>query len=80
MVTRIGDYFFASSALCTHEEADLTLGILNGDVITCPLHGAKFEIRTGKVLEGPNGTGPDRIHSLKTYVIQASEDELWIDL
>lgn len=34
--------------VCTHQFAHLSEGGLEGDRITCPLHGAKFDVRTGQ--------------------------------
>lgn len=39
--------FYALGDLCTHEEASLSDGEVQGDEIECPLHGGAFEIRTG---------------------------------
>ncbi len=39
--------FYALGDLCTHEEASLSDGELQGDEIECPLHGGAFEIKTG---------------------------------
>jgi nitrite reductase/ring-hydroxylating ferredoxin subunit len=33
---------------CTHEEASLSDGTIDGDEIECPLHGGAFNIRTGE--------------------------------
>jgi nitrite reductase/ring-hydroxylating ferredoxin subunit len=33
---------------CTHEEASLSDGTIEGDEIECPLHGGAFDIRTGE--------------------------------
>jgi nitrite reductase/ring-hydroxylating ferredoxin subunit len=43
----------AFSDNCTHIGGPLSEGELDGDVISCPWHGAQFNIRTGKVLHGP---------------------------
>ncbi len=32
---------------CTHEDASLADGFLDGHVIECPLHGGQFDIRSG---------------------------------
>ncbi len=45
--------FRATAAICTHEHADLTEGELEGTVVSCPLHGARFDILTGRVLTPP---------------------------
>lgn len=39
--------FYALTDICTHEEASLSDGEIDGDEIECPLHGGAFEIRTG---------------------------------
>ncbi|GAC1382794.1 MAG: non-heme iron oxygenase ferredoxin subunit [Ktedonobacteraceae bacterium] len=38
---------------CTHISGPLNEGDLEGEVLTCPWHGAQFNVRTGKVLRGP---------------------------
>jgi nitrite reductase/ring-hydroxylating ferredoxin subunit len=38
----------ALSDICTHEEASLSDGTIEGDEIECPLHGGVFDIRTGE--------------------------------
>jgi len=45
--------FFALDNLCTHEEGPLAEGEVQGHEVTCPWHGAKFDIRTGEVLCDP---------------------------
>lgn len=36
--------------LCTHDDGPLAEGKVEGDVIECPRHGARFSLRTGDVL------------------------------
>jgi nitrite reductase/ring-hydroxylating ferredoxin subunit len=38
---------------CTHEEASLSTGVLRGELVKCPLHNSRFNVRTGEVLEEP---------------------------
>ena len=45
--------FFALDNLCTHEEGPLAEGEVEGHEVTCPWHGAKFDIKTGEVLCDP---------------------------
>jgi 3-phenylpropionate/trans-cinnamate dioxygenase ferredoxin subunit len=47
-----GDYY-AIEDTCTHDGGPLAEGDLDGYVIECPRHGARFDIRTGKVLSFP---------------------------
>ncbi len=44
---------FATDNVCSHAFALLTDGWLDDDVIECPLHGAQFNVCTGKALSEP---------------------------
>jgi len=50
-IFRSNGEYFAIGDTCTHEEASLSEGELVDDyTVECPLHGAQFDIRTGKAL------------------------------
>jgi len=49
----IGGEFFAIDDTCSHEEASLSGGTLSGEVVVCPKHGARFNVKTGRVLSLP---------------------------
>ena len=53
--------FCATQAMCTHRAGPLSEGAVDDTTVTCPLHGAQFNIWTGAVLRGPATT------PLKTY-------------
>jgi 3-phenylpropionate/trans-cinnamate dioxygenase ferredoxin component len=49
------DGFFATQASCTHVFAPLAKGrIVDGCQVRCPFHRARFDIRTGRVVEWAN--------------------------
>jgi 3-phenylpropionate/trans-cinnamate dioxygenase ferredoxin subunit len=49
------DGFFATQANCTHVFAPLARGKIIADgVVQCPFHRARFDIRTGKVIDWAN--------------------------
>lgn len=54
-VYSVDGMLYATSDLCTHAWALLSDGFLDGHVVECPLHGACFDIRTGKGMAGPVG-------------------------
>jgi len=45
--------FYALRDACGHKNAPLSRGRLQGCVIECPLHFAQFDIRSGKLVDGP---------------------------
>ena len=47
------DKYYAIADVCTHDGGILTGGTVAGRVITCPRHGAQFDITTGAVLRMP---------------------------
>ena len=52
-VFNIDGEFYAIEDNCTHDHLCLTGGEIEGDVIVCPHHGARFNIRTGEALTAP---------------------------
>jgi nitrite reductase/ring-hydroxylating ferredoxin subunit len=44
--------FHAIDNICTHAYACLTDGYFEGDVLECPLHGGRFDVKTGAALGG----------------------------
>ncbi len=53
LVVNVEGKFYAVSNRCPHMNYPLYLGSLNGKIITCGFHYAKFDITTGKVLSPP---------------------------
>ena len=49
LLTNIEGDIYAVDSVCTHFGGDLSLGTLEGNVITCPRHQAKFDVTTGRV-------------------------------
>ena len=64
----VGGQFYATSDICTHEEASLSEGELEGDCVECPLHGARFNVRTGEVKSLP------AVVKLRTYPVRVVGD------
>jgi 3-phenylpropionate/trans-cinnamate dioxygenase ferredoxin subunit len=53
LVANVSGSYYAMGNRCTHAGGDLSKGKLDGTTVTCPKHGAKFDITTGKVVSGP---------------------------
>lgn len=52
-LARVDGVIYAFTDNCTHIGGPLNEGELDDYVLTCPWHGAQFDVRTGKVLRGP---------------------------
>lgn len=64
--------YYAISNTCTHEEADLSDGDLEGEEIVCPLHGARFSVINGMVLS------PPAVENLQTYRVRVRDG--WVEV
>jgi len=64
VICRVGDGLYAVEDCCTHDGGPLGEGPLEGFQLTCPRHGAKFDIRDGRALTMP-ATRPTRSFALK---------------
>jgi 3-phenylpropionate/trans-cinnamate dioxygenase ferredoxin subunit len=49
----IADEYFAIADVCSHDDGPVAEGELDDHEIECPRHGARFDVRTGKVLSLP---------------------------
>ncbi len=52
-VFNVAGSFCATQDKCTHKQGPLSKGKLDGSTVTCPYHGAQFNVCTGAVLRGP---------------------------
>ncbi len=68
----IGDAVYATDNICTHGQARLCDGFLDGHEIECPLHQGKFDVRNGKPTCDPVTEAirsyPVRIDGHRVYV------------
>jgi 3-phenylpropionate/trans-cinnamate dioxygenase ferredoxin subunit len=71
-IYNVGGEFFATADVCSHDEASLADGELFGHVVECPLHGARFDVRTGKPLSLP------AVYPVKTYEVRVVDDQLQV--
>lgn len=53
LIVNVEGRFYAVEGLCTHYGGDLSEGTVEGKILTCPVHGAKFDVTTGKVVSPP---------------------------
>ena len=66
--------FFVIDDICTHDGGPLDQGSLQGFNIECPRHGAKFDIRTGRVTALP------AIIPIGTYDVKVEGDDVLVDI
>ena len=71
-----GGIFYATNNICTHAYAELHEGYIDNDdcTIECPLHGARFDLTTGRALALP------AITPIQVYEIQIENEMILVDI
>lgn len=69
-VFRTPDGFRAVDAACPHAGGPLADGLVADSCVTCPLHGWRFDLRTGARIGGGGGVA--------TYEVVERDGELWL--
>ena len=73
-VANVDGEFCAFADVCTHDDGPLVEGELEGRVITCPRHGARFDVCSGKVLSLP------AVVPLPTFELRVVDGEVQVRL
>jgi len=80
VIADVDGKYYAIDDWCTHEEGNLSEGDLNKNILTCPEHGAQFDVTTGHVVLGPDGDSPDAIKPERSYKVTVQASELMVDV
>ena len=66
--------FYAIENTCTHVGGPLGEGAMVGDQVTCPWHGAQFNVTSGEVV------GPPARSDVKSFVVTVEGSDVLIEL
>jgi 3-phenylpropionate/trans-cinnamate dioxygenase ferredoxin component len=72
LICNTNDRWFAVANICSHAAEKLECGRMSRSWIACPLHGARFELATGRAMNPP-ATQP-----ISTYEVRIVDD--WIEI
>ncbi|MCI0182848.1 MAG: non-heme iron oxygenase ferredoxin subunit [Acidibacillus sp.] len=72
LLVKLVDGVYAVSDQCTHGRVSLAQGHLEGDIICCPKHGGKFNVKTGKAVAFP------AITKLPQYDVHVDGDDVYV--
>ena len=73
-VFRAGANYYAVDDTCTHAQSSLSEGYIDGEVVECAFHGAKFCLKTGKVLSLPAS------QPLRTYPVKIEGTDILVEV
>lgn len=73
-IAKVDGEFYALDDVCTHDGWPLGYGRLYGDQIECPRHGARFDVRTGRVTRMP------AVRPIKTYPVSVEDGSIYVEI
>lgn len=73
-VFNVDGKYYAVDDTCTHAGGPLSEGDVEGKEVTCPWHGATFDITCGKVLNGPAAS------DIKSYKVTVEGSEIKVEV
>lgn len=68
VLCRLDGELCALNGICTHEDLPLDGGAVEDGVLTCPWHGARYDIRSGRAVALP------AIRPLETYPVRVDDE------
>uniref|UniRef100_A0A672ZDM6 Apoptosis inducing factor mitochondria associated 4 n=1 Tax=Sphaeramia orbicularis TaxID=375764 RepID=A0A672ZDM6_9TELE len=74
LLVRTHGQFSALGSQCSHYNAPLVKGVLIGDRVRCPFHGACFNVRTGDIEEFPG------LDSLPCYKVKVEDGQVYVSI
>ncbi len=75
LIANMDGSFYAIDDTCTHSGASLSEGTLDGSIITCGWHGAKFDCKTGKL-----AAFPAKIKDLHSYKVIIESGNIFLEV
>lgn len=73
-LANVSGSFYAIDDVCTHDGGPLGEGKLFGDLVECPRHGARFDVKTGRVRALP------AVIPVRTYPVRVEGDEIKVQV
>ncbi|HEX6313091.1 MAG TPA: non-heme iron oxygenase ferredoxin subunit [Acidimicrobiia bacterium] len=74
LVCNVGGEFYAIADVCTHDHGPLGEGRLQGYAVECPRHGARFDVRDGRVM------APPAVKPIETYAVRVNDGDVEVEL
>ena len=72
VIFNVGGQYYALEDMCTHEEYYLSEGMIDGYEVECAKHGARFDVRDGKVM------APPAVIPVKWYQVRVVNNEIQV--
>lgn len=72
LLANVEGRIYALAETCGHKRAPLSRGRLDGVIVECPLHFARYDLITGRLVDGPASA------DLRTYEVRIAGDAIYV--
>jgi nitrite reductase/ring-hydroxylating ferredoxin subunit len=72
LLANVDGMYYALEDVCGHQRVALSRGLLEGHEVECPLHFARFDVRTGELINGPISD------DVRTYDVRVEDDTVYV--
>ena len=73
LLANVAGEYYAIGNKCTHRGCKLSSGTLDGEIVKCPCHGSKFNVKTGEVMHGPANKPEPK------YAVKVEKDQVVVN-
>jgi 3-phenylpropionate/trans-cinnamate dioxygenase ferredoxin component len=81
LVSNVSGQYYALDNICTHAGGELSAGKLEGNMVICPRHGARFDLTSGQCLAGPKmGIFKPKIKNENAYEVKVEGNVIKVNL
>lgn len=75
LIAKVEGNYFAINNVCSHAGAELHEGTLSRNEVTCPWHGAKWDIKTGGLI-----WFPQKLNSQENYTVLVEDQNVYVEI
>ena len=72
LLSNVEGGIYAIGEVCTHAEGLLSDGYVDGAEVECPLHGSRFNLRTGE------NASPPAVEAVSRYEVRVEGDDILV--
>ncbi|MCT2398032.1 Rieske (2Fe-2S) protein [Novosphingobium mangrovi (ex Huang et al. 2023)] len=82
LLTKVGGTYYAAQRKCPHLGFNLCKGKLEGESVVCPLHKAKFDLKTGQIERDPKLLFIEMKakSDLATYPVKQMDGDIYVEI
>jgi len=73
LLANVAGEYYAIGNKCTHRGCKLSSGTLDGEIVKCPCHGSKFNVKTGEVMHEPANKPEPK------YTVKVEKDQVLVN-